>query len=486
MPIIKQNKELDNSENSIYRASRKLAKRQIKNMKAPVEEEGTTPSVAPVSVDREGLVSQLLQNLNDVNGLMSSLKLLGSGGDDADEPRSTRPFPRKRLRGGAGRYKDKIDELQSKIEKKKIELRELADEKERLKRSPSTPNNNRLDDVKRLITNAKKYIVEANKRITLLEAKGDDEDEPLKPSPPPPQLKEDKGDRNKFDRLMETLINELGNAQDRGADLEDDPDLHGLLQELNRLSTRLNNEPKVNVDYRDYSVIRGDNKLYPKKPKKKEYETDDEAAFQDTQEVPDNIFEDDDGKAPLPPPPPPPPRIDEIPPPDDDFDFSTVDFSRVRKSALLVILGQLKSMIKRGELLLKRIKQMGIIASESELEQIIQDVADIMSSKRYIINHSGEIGDRRGEEVKTYLEDILNNQIGKYISSLKTYVKQYAQMSRSQSRSIQEEVPDEDIEDIAGAGRRLSPDSVGKKGYNPVIISDAVRRIKQYDRKYLL
>lgn len=457
MPIIKKNKELDNA-NSIFSASRKLAKRQIKNMKSPVEEEGTTPSVAPVSVDREGLVPQLLQNLNDVNGLMSSLKLLGSGADDADEPPS--PRPRRRLRG-AGRPRDDINDKKAKITRARILIREI-DEK---LANPSTPKTNEVQsELENKKAKYKRAIAKYEREIKALELmEAQEESGMLPPSPPPPpQLKEDKKDRNRFDILLERLNNSLEHLRDTGRPLDEDIDIDETLQELNGLAPLLNNEPLVGIDD-DFMITRSN------RPLKKEGKT--QPSQSQSQDILEPIQVVDD--RPVPP----------LPPADEDLDFSNVDFSRIRKSALLVILGQLKGMLKRGELLLKKIKQMGIVASEGDLEQIIQDVADILSSKRYIINHSDEIGNRRGKDVENYLADILNNQLGKYVSSLKTYIKQYAQMNARQVGSIQDDVDEVPIE---GAGR-LSPESVGKKGYNPkVVLSDAVRRISQFDRKYLL
>lgn len=455
MPIIKKNKELDGA-NSIFSASRKLAKRQVKNMKPPVEEEGTTPSVAPVSVDREGLVPQLLQNLNDVDGLMSSLKLLGSGADDADEPPS--PRPRRRLRG-AGRPRDDINDKKAKITRARILIREI-DEK---LANPSTPKTNEVQsELENKKAKYKRAIAKYEREIKALELmEAQEESGTLPPSPPPPPpLKEDKKDRNAFDTLLERLNNNLETIRDTGRPLDEDIDIDDTLRELNRLAPLLNNEPLVGIDD-DFMITRSN------RPLKKEGKT--QPSQSQSQDILEPIQVVDDS-----------PRVPLPPPADEDLDFSNVDFSRIRKSALLVILGQLKGMLKRGELLLKKIKQMGIVASEGDLEQIIQDVADILSSKRYIINHSDEIGNRRGKDVENYLADILNNQLGKYVSSLKTYIKQYAQMNARQVGSIQDDA------DIEGAGRR-SPESVGKKGYNPkVVLSDAVRRISQFDRKYLL
>jgi hypothetical protein len=192
--------------------------------------------------------------------------------------------------------------------------------------------------------------------------------------------------------------------------------------------------------------------------------------------------------------PAPAPR-DPIPPPeaievvddgddgdDDELDISQFDFSKVSKSTLLVILNQLKGLVKKGDLLLKRIKKSGIVASDGDLEQITQEIAEMMSNKRFLLSHINQIS-RKGKEIAEYLYSILSSMVGKYIEGLKTYVKQYAQMNQEQVSSIQEDNEGE----IEGAGRRLSPESVGKKGYNPkVVLSDAVRRISQFDRKYLL
>jgi hypothetical protein len=477
MPIIKKNKELDGA-NSIFSASRKLAKRQVKNMKSPVEEEGTTPSVAPVSVDREGLVPQLLQNLNDVNGLLSSLRLVGgkSGNrrqdvveeDDDDDletprPKRQRGAGRCRLKGGAG------EEGKSKKGKKPATVAQLKegiiDQKNRIKDAeaklkmleqdkPTTESERlykqaQIEKYRQEIVRAKGNIKNYTKRIKERQEQEDDR----RPPPPNPN------DRfNELEERIQNVVDRLNNGE-RVARPDE------MLVEINDLSRLLGLPHHYDIANADgaWELI--------------DMGGDDEEDGREEKEEP----------APAPRDPIPPPEAIEVVDDgddgdDDELDISQFDFSKVSKSTLLVILNQLKGLVKKGDLLLKRIKKSGIVASDGDLEQITQEIAEMMSNKRFLLSHINQIS-RKGKEIAEYLYSILSSMVGKYIEGLKTYVKQYAQMNQEQVSSIQEDNEGE----IEGAGRRLSPESVGKKGYNPkVVLSDAVRRISQFDRKYLL
>jgi hypothetical protein len=191
----------------------------------------------------------------------------------------------------------------------------------------------------------------------------------------------------------------------------------------------------------------------------------------------------------------PPPQRDIIPEPDrapiinpnlnmdvedregDDFlDLSQFDFSKVGKSTLLVILNQLKSLVKRGDILLKKIVGSNIVASEGDLDTLVDELADIKSSKRFLLDHIFQIS-RKGKQIAEYLHSILTRDLGKFIDKLKTYIKRYAQLGLSQINSISEDNEVVEPVEVVGAGR-----SVG----HPVILSNIVRRVSGYDKKYML
>jgi hypothetical protein len=164
---------------------------------------------------------------------------------------------------------------------------------------------------------------------------------------------------------------------------------------------------------------------------------------------------------------------------DDFLDLSQFDFSKVGKSTLLVILNQLKSLVKRGDILLKKIVGTNIVASEGDLDTLVDELSDIKASKRFLLDHIIQIS-RKGKQIAEYLHSILTRDLGKFIEKLKTYVKRYAQLGLSQITSISDDNEEVEPVEVVGAGRSMR--SVG----HPVVLSNIVRRISGFDQKYML
>jgi hypothetical protein len=87
---------------------------------------------------------------------------------------------------------------------------------------------------------------------------------------------------------------------------------------------------------------------------------------------------------------------------EDFLDLSQFDFSKVGKSTLLVILNQLKSLVKRGDILLKKIVHSNIVAGEGDLDTLVDELSDIKASKRFLLDHIIQIS-RRGKQIDEYL-----------------------------------------------------------------------------------
>ena len=429
MPTIKKYSGLDGP-NAIYSASRKLASRQLKNMKSPAIDNGETsqpsppiPSSSSMS-DDAGLIPQLLQNVSDINGLMTSLKLVGGKSardlpegyieeddeEDGDYPKKRprgegRPSLSRKKRGGSRnteaikKLEDKIRREQKRVEDNERKIREYS------KLSPTT--NEEKDYIRQEIQDAKDEIKRGKgniknhlKKIEKLQREDDEEQQNLPPAPAPPQ--EDEEEDQGFPGGAEGPI-------DRD---EIPPPV----------------APIINPQ--------------------------------------DDDLEDNEGDAYL--------------------DMSQFDFSKVGKSTLLVILNQLKSLVKRGDILLKKIVSSGIAAGEGDLDTLTDELSDLISSKKFLLNHILQIS-RKGKEIAEYLHSILTKAVGKFIENLKTYIKRYAQLNREQINSIQ----DDDAVEV-GAGMRSaaydgrsSSHSVSSVG-RPVVLSSLVRRISGYDKKYLL
>ena len=449
MPIVKQNKQLDGP-NSIYSASRKLAARQLKNMKSAAldDSEDTSPKMpfatSSTSQDTDGLIPQLLQNLSDVNGLMSSLKLVGRKSDD-DTPTNT---PRKRPRGGA-RKTDDINKLKAKIEKEQAKQQIAENSLKKYENSPSpTPadresNREVIKQLKAEITRSKGNI--RRYRIKIAELEKEDTDE-------------GKGDGQEAlnvegRRIHDEIVAYLEDYKQSGAVNEN---VVPLLRQLNVIHDKLGiANLYINQDG-DLLQVEGEGNA-PRPPIPPIQDPD------DTQEEIKEEDDDDDGDG-----------------DGEDVDVSNFDFSKVSKSTLLVILNQLKSLVKKGELILKRIVNGNITSSESDLNTITDELSELISSKRFLLSHIDQIR-QKGRDIAEYLQSILSISVGKYAESLKTFVKRYAQLNREQINIIQEG-------DIAeGAGR--FPKSEQREtvvGNRPVVLSDAIRHIAKYDRKYML
>jgi hypothetical protein len=490
MPIIKQSKQLDGP-NSIYKASRTLAKRQVKNMSPPVEE----PSGQPVQQrgqDVDGLIPQLLQNVSDINGLLTSLRMVGeSDATDRRAPGQAQPVeeeediprPKKRragsgrtrkLRGGALSLEQRSD-LDKKIKKgqryiqdKIIEIQELTQQKDMNSRTnPTSPDEKRAkasenDRLRNLINIRNRAIKKKQDEIDAWEQiLQKDFEEASKPKKLPAKEPREVTDRIEDD---ETLLE--ANMKDFRTQVRDGADEDQLDQMLQDIQETL---PDIN----DYRRTHG----YPEL----EIQGDRVVVVGQGTPRPSQQFEekmDEEEEDEIPPPPPPDEDLQEG---EDIEDFiARFDFSNVSKSTLLVILNQLKSLVKRGDLIFKRIIQTGVKASEADLNTLIDEVAEAIALKRFLFTHISQIT-RKSQDLGTYLQRILSGMLGKYIEALKTYIKRDAQgLTREQSSSIQENVTDEPEDLIEGAGR-LSV----RPGRN-IVLSDAVRRISKYDRKYIL
>jgi hypothetical protein len=447
MPIVKQNKQLDGP-NSIYSASRKLASRQLKNMKSvALDDSEDTASKMPfatsnTSQDTEGLVPQLLQNLSDVNGLMSSLKLVGRKSDD-DTPTNT---PRKRPRGGA-RKTDDINKLKAKIEKEQAKQQIAENSLKKYENSPSpTPadresNREVIKHLKAEITRAKGNI--RRYRIKIAELEKEDTDEGKGEGQDAQALNVEGR------RIHDEIVAYLEDYKQSGAVNEN---VVPLLRQLNVIHDKLG-IPNLYINQEgDLLQVEGEGNA-PRPPIPPIQDPDDTQEEQYNVEVDDaDEGDDDDGE---------------------DIDVSNFDFSKVSKSTLLVILNQLKSLVKKGELILKRIVNGNITSSESDLNTITDELSELISSKRFLLSHLDQIR-QKGRDIAEYLQSILSTMVGKYAENLKTFVKRYAQLNREQINSIQEG-------DIAeGAGRHFAVSN------RPVVLSNMVRHISKYDRKYML
>jgi hypothetical protein len=454
MPIVKKNKGLDGA-NSIYSASRKLAARQLRNMKAPAMDDGETSTpqnpipTSSNTEDSEGLVPQLLQNLNDVNGLMSSLRLVG-GKSKKGVPHTPQAFdddddedvvPGKRpKRGGASPLE--IAKLKQKIAR---EQNRMKDAEAKIREYETTPQSDpayakaRIEYYENEVRLAKNGIKRFQKELLKLENEPDNAPQPVQP------------EAERLGRRLNTL---LEFAKVNGY-LEDEEGATELLERLNRIHADIG-----------LPILRITDRF-------------------DLEAVGPGGAEGD--PIPLPDPRPLPPIVrpgdieadDGDDGGDEEIDISNFDFSKVSKSTLLVILNQLKSLVKKGDILLKKIVHSNVEASEGDLDQITQEVSSLISSKRFLLSHINQISSK-GREIAEYLYSILSNMVGKYIENLKTYVKRYAQLNREQINSIQEDNA-EVVANEAGAGRP-SP-SVGR---HEIILPDAIKRISGFSRKYLL
>ena len=165
---------------------------------------------------------------------------------------------------------------------------------------------------------------------------------------------------------------------------------------------------------------------------------------------------------------------------EEEEDVPQFDYSGVSKSTILVILGQLKSLIKQGDILLKKIVNNNIQSSSRDLDTITDEVTELIKLKDFLLGHLGQIK-AKGQELGNYLQNILSSILGGYIENLTTYLKRYAQLNREQINGISQE----------GGLLQRTPNSEGivyRKQINGTgeILSDAVRRINKFDKKYLL
>ena len=164
------------------------------------------------------------------------------------------------------------------------------------------------------------------------------------------------------------------------------------------------------------------------------------------------------------------------------------NYARVSKATILVILNQLKSQIKQGEMLLKKINSSRIVASSVDMDSMTDELTEMVESKRVILLHINQIMEK-GREVGDYLKTILSFMLSGYIRNLTTYLKINAQLSGEQMSGISPAPEALDQEEGAGIHpqfRQQEDDMVSGIQRRPVILSSAVRRINKFDKKYLL
>ena len=164
------------------------------------------------------------------------------------------------------------------------------------------------------------------------------------------------------------------------------------------------------------------------------------------------------------------------------------NYARVSKATILVILNQLKSQIKQGEMLLKKINSSRIVASSVDMDSMTDELTEMVESKRVILLHINQIMEK-GREVGDYLKTILSFMLSGYIRNLTTYLKINAQLSGEQMSGISPAPDALDQEEGAGIHpqfRQQEDDMVSGIQRRPVILSSAVRRINKFDKKYLL
>lgn len=510
MPIIKQSKQLDGS-NSIYRAARKTSARQLQNMKSVALDTGESEVQSPIPTfrnkpDNEGLVPKLLQNVSDINGLLTSLRMVGEAEEREPEeeprgipergprrPKRPRQGAGRSLRGGALSQAERMNleeeiardtKYISKWEKELVKYR--ADLQKELSINPTTPEEkkSKSEEVKKVrdhISRREKKITDAQNNIRRNKSKLEED---LKPAPLPKKQTA----REALNNLINDIKRLIDQAEEFTQFAEDippqlDADLAKLLGHANAALEALDQPPSLDII--NYRLYDGGRPVYPldepleevpppppEEQKLEEYDVEAEEEAGD--EIPPQEEEAQEAF-----PIPAPQEFD-----DEDADefVSRFDFSTVNKSTLLVILNQLKSLIKAGEIILKKIVNSHLRAGEADLNTLTDELAEMISIKRFLYTHINQIM-RKSKELGSYLRTILSNLLGKYIEALKIYVKRYAQLNIQQINNLQEtvdeigdEIPERDEPEL-GAGR-----SFGRS----VVLSDAVKRISKFDRKYIL
>ena len=155
-----------------------------------------------------------------------------------------------------------------------------------------------------------------------------------------------------------------------------------------------------------------------------------------------------------------------------------IDYIRTGKSTILVILKQIQSLIKQSEQYIKRIFTRHIVASESDLAMIGDEVTDMVELRSKFPLPIDE-DNYHSPEIAAYLTKIIMQLLNPLIENLITYLKMNAQLNQKQLQGF--EAPPSDDDQQYGAGRP-QPQVNGRN----LILSDTVRRIHNYDKKYLL
>ena len=497
MPAIKKYENLDNGD-SIYSASRIISKRQVNNMLPPAQplpyntdssfpsgNQSQLQSLVKGKPDRDDLVSKLILNLNNINGLFTSLYLVGDDFhphdmfvDDHDE--FDRHLQGKGFSGGmirkARREKtieekmDEIDQLKraEAIIRKQIELTYSS-----LDRNPTIET--ALENEQKRI---QKQIQTKNRYITKKQREQYERNNPIIQKvihPPQSSSSSHSPSKAKFDNDLiderKRVFHELNTVTQSVLDGEEaDPAVTGRLIKRANLLTFL-------IGDNDYSALSQYDNIVDATPEQVEeaiaYGREQQALLQPAFKVnyPDLSFNADDAQF-----------VDqsdlqsihgEQHTPYKSPPINQIDYIRTGKSTILVILKQIQTLIKQAEQLIKKIINNKIVASESDLNMIAEEVTDMIELKsRFPLPIDEDT--LHSPEISEYLTKIILKLLDPLIGNLTTYLKINAQLSYKQMEGISQ-----DVEGLQGAGM---PQSLGRN----LILSDTVKRIHNFDKKYLL
>ncbi len=513
MPAIKKYENLDVGD-SIYSASRLISKRELKNMIPPQQQLdmsgdfqnritsnlANTQQQIPIrgksTFDREDLVSKLILNLNNINGLFTSLYLVGDDFHQEDmfgeEDNFDRHYQGRGFSGGMEVQRKKRGPAPKSIEQKIQEIEKLKRDaeniREQIKLMSTTKGRNTTakNTLEREEKRIQRLILSKNKSITKKQQEEYEQNNPViaeqKHQPVPISPVKLKFNTDKYDEReddVRQLYFEIEHLEkDELRNLATD----SLLQSINLLTYLIGDG--------DYIRLSEDGTLEEATPQEKAAAI----AFGEAQisilqpkfleDYPDLTFDDNHivlGNHDT----PYKPQVNQI------------DYIRTGKSTILVILKQIQTLIKQSEQYIKRIISNKIVASESDLNMIAEEITDMMELKaRFPLPIDEE--NFHSPEIAAYLTKIIMQLLDPLIGNLKTYLKINAQLNYKQLQGIRGSSP-ERLErgevPVEGSGRLGVPTpNAGSKGQSllpqslgrNLILSDTVRRIHNYDKKYLL
>ena len=499
MPAIKKFENLDVGD-SIYSASRVLSKREIKNM-TPVQpldynlggpqqyqsqqQQLQQQQRKPIS-DREDLVSKLILNLNNINGLFTSLYLVGDdfhpveieAPDEFQEhfhPRYGRGKKSKGYKGGMETPKPKkrgpksksVEEKMNEIEQLQIQEDEILRQLEKIRRVFAEDRNFPAEAV--LLREQKKIRKLISSKTKSITKKQQEEYEDRNPQVE--QIRQDQRDllrRQENERkygdpgvereeVYEQLQMAIGNIPE---DQNSNEECDNLVRQYNLLTYLLQEDNFIVIKDGAIELARDDD--YNEAIQfGREY-----TEPQQQQEMKDEFYDADaDDVHSIQGYPPTPSRFEQR---------NQIDYVRTGKSTILVILKQIQSLIKQSEQYIKRILANKVVASESDLNAIAEEIRDMTELKHKFplpIDEESFLS----PEIAEYLTKIILKMLDPLIGNLITYLKINAQLNYKQLQEISQ---NEEVEPQGG----LRPQSLGRN----LILSDTVRRIHNYDRKYLL